>query len=339
MGSRLFPAGQFWETPLFVATALLFERDKVGEVDDWEGLVDRLHRSSILWIDLGKSDVSEVQGLSESLELDSASMERLSSTDDEPFFGDFGSYLHVNVYAPSADARGTDFVSIDCIVSKRWLVTVHSQDVDVIENFRRRAVDGTGDTGHIDGLEFLATLLEWVLNAYLEAFDRIEDDLGEFDARVLDGRLEDPDTELRRLVELRREIRGLRKALVSHREMFLALTRPELEAIASSSHAERFESLRSRLEDAIQGARDSRDSIVGSFDVLIARNEQRQNEVMKVLTLASVLFLPGALLAGVLGMNFKVGFFDHASLFWVVVAIIAGMIVATLLAARLRKWI
>ena len=322
-----------------MATALLFERDTVGEVDDWEGLVDRLHRSSILWIDLGKPDVAEVQRLSESLELDSASIERLSSTDDEPFFGDFGSYLHVNVYAPSADARHNDFVSIDCVVGERWLVTVHSHDADVIENFRRRASDGTGETGRLDGLEFLATLLEWVLNAYLEAFDRIEDDLGEFDARVLEGRLEDAEAELRRLVGLRREIRGLRKALVAPREMFLALTRPELEAIASSSHAERFGSLRSRLEDAIQGARDSRDSIVGSFDVLIARNEQRQNEVMKVLTLASVLFLPGALLAGVLGMNFKVGFFDHASLFWVVVAIIAGMIVATLVAARLRKWI
>jgi Mg2+ and Co2+ transporter CorA len=73
--------------------------------------------------------------------------------------------------------------------------------------------------------------------------------------------------------------------------------------------------------------------------VLIARTGHRTNEIMKVLTLASVLLLPGALLAGVLGMNFRVGLFEHAELFWVVVALIAVIAVATLGVARARRWI
>ena len=95
------------------------------------------------------------------------------------------------------------------------------------------------------------------------------------------------------LVEMRREVGRLRRALVSHREVVLALTRPELEAIASSDSAERFTSLRDRLEEAVQASRDTRESIVGSFDVLLASTGQRTNEIMKVLTLASVLLLPG----------------------------------------------
>ncbi len=102
-----------------------------------------------------------------------------------------------------------------------------------------------------------------------------------------------------------------------------ALTRPELEAIASSDSAERFTSLRDRLEEAVQASRDARESIVGSFDVLLASTGQRTNEIMKVLTLASVLLLPGALIAGVMGMNFEVGIFETAAYFWVVLAIIA----------------
>ena len=57
----------------------------------------------------------------------------------------------------------------------------------------------------------------------------------------------------------------------------------------------------------MQEARDAREAIVGSFDVLIARGGHRTNEIMKVLTLTSVILLPGALIAGVMGMNFKVG--------------------------------
>jgi Mg2+ and Co2+ transporter CorA len=72
---------------------------------------------------------------------------------------------------------------------------------------------------------------------------------------------------------------------------------------------------------------------------LIARTEQRTNEIMKVLTLASVLLLPGALIAGVMGMNFKVGFFEHAVYFWVVVGLIAVVAAATLAVARARRWI
>jgi Mg2+ and Co2+ transporter CorA len=60
---------------------------------------------------------------------------------------------------------------------------------------------------------------------------------------------------------------------------------------------------------------------------------------MKVLTLTSVILLPGALLAGVMGMNFKVGLFQNTSLFWVVVAAIIAVAPLTLGIAKLRHWI
>ena len=60
---------------------------------------------------------------------------------------------------------------------------------------------------------------------------------------------------------------------------------------------------------------------------------------MKVLTLTSVILLPGALLAGVMGMNFKVGLFHNASLFWVVVAVIIAVAPLTFGIAKLRDWI
>ena len=86
--------------------------------------------------------------------------------------------------------------------------------------------------------------------------------------------------------------------------------------------------------------RDTRESIVGSFDVLLPSTGQRTNEIVKVLTLASVvLLLPGALIAGVMGMNFKVGIFETAAYFWVVIGIIVAVIVATLAVARAREWI
>jgi magnesium transporter len=318
--------------------AVLFDRDESLVVDDWEALVDRLGRKSLLWIDLCPPGRDEIDALTTSLGLDEQSRERLSDDDDGPYFADFESYLHVRARAPSA-TDGAELSAIDCLVSKRWLVTVHEREVEVIETVRQHAADGSGDTGKLDGIEFLATLLEWVLHAYLESFDRIEDELAEIDSSLLDSPPADPSMQLPQLVSLRREIRELRAALVAHRELFLALGHSELKAIADSDHAARFARLESRLEQTIQSARDCRDSAVGSFDVLIARTEQRTNEIVKVLTLGSMLFLPGALIAGVLGMNFRVGFFEYDELFWVVLVAIVGLMAAVFVAARLRRWI
>ena len=122
--------------------------------------------------------------------------------------------------------------------------------------------------------------------------------------------------------------------LSAHRPTLVALTYPELEPLGDSDAAERFQSLLSRFETTLQEARDAREAIVGSFDVLIARGGHRTNEIMKVLTLASVILLPGALLAGVMGMNFKVGLFEEPMLFWVVLAVIVAVAPVTLVIAR-----
>ena len=52
-----------------------------------------------------------------------------------------------------------------------------------------------------------------------------------------------------------------------------------------------------------------------------------------------MILLPGALLAAVMGMNFKVGFFDNSSLFWVVVVVIVAVAPVTIGVAKLRDWI
>lgn len=318
-------------------TALLFEREQVDEIDDWASRVHNLGRDSILWVDLDRSK-EQLDEAMESLDLAPACRERLLDSEGRPFFGDFATFLHVTVFVPTREETDVTLERVECLVAERWVVTVHETPIEVFDDYRRRA-EGSGDVGRLDGVDFLAGLLEWVLEAYLRSFEAVELALEELDTNALEGSLEPPEQELRRLVELRRDIGRLRRALVSHRQLFLALARPELEAITRSDHADRFAALRARLEDVVQAARDSRDSIVGSFDIIIARTEQRTNEIVKVLTLGSLLLLPGALLAGIMGMNFRLGIFEDALYFWIVLALMAAIAAGTVAAARIRRWI
>jgi Mg2+ and Co2+ transporter CorA len=150
---------------------------------------------------------------------------------------------------------------------------------------------------------------------------------------------EGADEDIESLIEMRRQVGTYRRALAAHRSALVALTHPELEALGDNASGERFQSLFVRFEATLQEARDAREAIVGSFDVLIARGAHKTNRIMTVLTLTSVILLPGALLAAVMGMNFKVGLFANTSLFWVTVAVIIAIAPLTIGIAKRKDWL
>jgi magnesium transporter len=251
-------------------------------------------------------------------------------------FHDACDFVRVALRAP-IDNGSSNVANVTCIVGDHWALTAHDKPVAVLDELAELAV-GSGPTGQLTGPTFLAMLFEWVMNGYSKSFEQIEEELETIDERAMRG-LGSAESHIEPLVALMRRTGRLRRDLASHRTALLALTQPELEALGDEQEAERFRRLLDQFDTAMQTARDARASVVSSFDVLIARTGHTTNEIMKVLTLASVILLPGTLLAGVLGMNFKVGLFAHPELFWVVIALMIGVALVTLTVAKLRRWI
>jgi magnesium transporter len=315
--------------------AILFERQQVAELEDLSDRPRRLSGSKLLWVDLDGGTQAGADEVAEAFGLDKQTRDGLAKPHDRPVFKDHGRYLHLTTYAPREDDEGK-LHALECVVGENWVVTAHDRPIVVLEDFAAR-VSGSGDTGSLDGPGFLAALLEWVLGSYTAAFERIEQRLEDFDVQAMRGRGADNDIE--KLVEMRREVGTLRRALAAHRSALVALTHPELEALGDNASGERFVSLFTRFESTMQEARDAREAIVGAFDVLIAHSGHQTNQIMKVLTLVSVILLPGSVVAGVMGMNFEIGLFDTPWLFWVILAAIIAVAPLTLGIAKARQWI
>ena len=111
-----------------------------------------------------------------------------------------------------------------------------------------------------------------MLGEHTTAFEQIEAELEKIDSQGMRGEGE-PEDHIENLVTLRLRVGSLRRSLTSHRPLLMALAQPELEALGDKASARRFELLIDRYEQTLQGARDARESIVGSFDVLIARTD------------------------------------------------------------------
>jgi magnesium transporter len=323
-------------------TAYLFDRRRGEEIEDWADTAADLSKQQVLWIDLLDPGEDEENAVREVFDLARSDRFRTGDGEARAQIEQTAKHIRVTSIAVSTDESdpSRETVVIDCFIGENWVVSAHESELAVIDDFRKLA-DGESELGFLDSPSFLATLLAWVVTSYSRAFDEVETTLEEFDVSVLDGPGSDTEKHIARLIEVRARVGRLRRALAPHREVFAALAHPELDLISTEMSAERFGKLTEQVDVALGAARDAKDAVVNSFDVLILRTEHRTNEIVKVLTLASILLLPGALIAGVMGMNvnFSGATFAHSPLFWIVLAAIVGIAGGTLALARMRRWI
>ena len=325
-----------------MVSAYLFDQRQGARVEDWVGALHGLNKNQILWIDMVDASKDETVDVLDELDLGTTAELKLGDPERRPCVEQFERHLRVTAVAVSETERdpALERIVIDCFLGSNWILTVHGADIAVLDDFRGVA-EGKGEVGLLDAPSFLTRLSEWVITSYLRAFDEIEETLDEIDVEAIAHASKDLEEQLEVLGEARRRVGRLRRTLAPHREVFATLSHSEFDSLSSEASAERFLALTARVDAALASARDVRDGVASSFDVLIVGTEHRTSEIVKVLTLASILLLPGALLAGMAGMNVNISAhtFVYSPLFWVVVTAIILIAIATLTFARVRQWI
>ncbi len=232
-------------------------------------------------------------------------------------------------------------ITLHCLVGANWVVTLHQGKLDLVDDFNKPF---HGDTllGELDAPAFLSMVLDWQLGGYFSVIEELQSDIDDLDEELLShspNQTTDEVTLLNRLQELRRRVRDLRQTLSPHREVFGLLGHPESVTVIGSDAASDYERLTERLQLTLDAVDTTREMIVGSFDIFMTRTAQATNDIMKRLTIVSVLLLPAGVIAGIMGMNFTLGIFEESWLFWVTLGVMATLATVTLMVAKRQKWI
>jgi magnesium transporter len=317
-----------------------FDADRTDEVLELdEALAKRPSERQLLWIDItGEMPPDLVPRLAETFGLDETTAATLETPADRPRMRVHGNYLRVTVVATPDPKQPRDSPWLNVIAVPNAVITHHLKPIGYLDELDEQVEVDTA-YGLLDSESFLATLLHMTITSYLRAVDRIEEEVALLDDRSLRDRhrtrlLED-------LVEVRGRIADLRRVLARHRFVYAALQgvvmeSPDGDGKGASALAE----VAGRYADAMAAVEGARESALGSFNVYMTRTAQRTNDVMKVLTLVTVLLLPGSLIAGLLGMNVVVPLSkDDPMSFWMVLAGVALLAAVITLVARKRQWL
>ena len=313
--------------------ALLSGSDGSDEAVDLAAWQKRpLKQDELLWIDAHDPNEDERDIITGVLSLDAATLEALDSDGDLPDARILDDGVIVTVQTIDRDIDDEPAV-LRIVIGPEWALTWHSEAIEFLDEHHERIQDQR-EVGRLTPVLFLVAMLGWHLDTFFDAADQLERDIDELDTAALRA---DQGDLLEQLVTMRRRISRMRRLLSLHRDMYTELGGPDFFPEREPSEAEALEAITHRLERATEAVANAREMLIGTFEVHMTRTAQRTNDIMRLLTWVSVTLLPAGVLAGIMGMNFQISFFDNPSVFWIVVGAMVVVAVATLSIARWRR--
>ena len=310
-------------------------KGKDRSVDLDQEAVSSLGDHELLWVDFDEHDEDAVRGAAEMLGLPAEAIDGIARRNGTAELERFPDAFRLRVVAVQEDGeRGSLMASpIDIVAARNVVLTLHDGAVRDFEEFDR-GTHGETRLGHLDAASFASALVDTVLTGYLRVVEDVERRVDTLDEQAL--RTGDPEVFLREVVALRRRVAMLRRSLAPLRVALAPLGRPDAE---NPEVGKPWPGLLDRLERVIDTVENARELLIGSFDVFLARHAERTNDIMKALTILNAVLLPAVVVAGVMGMNFKLGFFDEATNFWFVVGAMLALAAGILGFGRWRGWL
>jgi len=189
---------------------------------------------------------------------------------------------------------------LSILFGKGFVLTVQEEpDVDCLDPLRDRIRAGRGRIRKA-GSDYLAyALFDTVIDGFFPVLEHFGEVLEEMELRALEA----PATMSAEIFQLKRELLQLRRAIWPQRDLLSSLLRdtsPHIDADTRVYLRDTYDHA-VQVMDMVESFREIASSLM---DLVMTGVSNRLNEVMKVLTILSTIFLPMTFVAGVYGMNF-----------------------------------
>ncbi len=305
---------------------------------DPQAIRDHLKKDKFFWLDLTAPSREELGQLRELFGFHPLALEDTEHFHQRPKLDDYGDYVFLVFYG--AWRHRTDdpepLREVHLFVSGQYLVTIHRDPLPILEQ-QREQLDGRA----LHSEQFLLyRVLDALVDSFFPLLSAMDDEIDELEAAVL----EDPDEhQLERLFALKRELVMMRKVVSPQRDLFVRSVDqiaqlPGFQLDERDYFRDVYDHL-IRISDLIDSYRDL---LSGATDLYLSTISNRQNDVMKQLTVIATIFLPLSFITGFFGMNFgyMVGHITSTWTFWLLgIGSMLATVLVLLVFFRRRRWV
>jgi magnesium transporter len=302
-------------------------------------ILNQVDPSAISWINVsGLSQTDIIQKIGEHFGLHPLIIEDILDTNHRPKIEDHGSYLFtaIKMLYPDENSSKIIYEQVSIILGEHFVLTFQEGGRDVFDPVRERIRTAKGKIRTLGPDYLVYTLIDAVVDHYYVVLEKIGDHIESTEEQLVIN----PTNEIMKDIHgLKNELLFLRRSLWPLRDIVAFLERGDSDLIADST-AIYFRDVYDHTIQVFDTCELFRDIISGLLDTYLSSLSNRLNEVMKVLTVFSTIFIPLTFIVGIYGMNFE--FMPELKWPWSYPALWVFMISVVVIMIRYfrkRRWI
>jgi len=255
----------------------------------------------------------------------------------------FDDHLFVVLHFPVYDKKAGRVISseVDIFVGKNYVITIHEGKikalVDLFENAQdrpkvRNEIIGKAGAGYL-----LYNILNIIIDSIFPILYKIDTDLDIIEDKIFEGK--EISQQIEALSVQRRNILSYRK-IISPQRVVMPQVRERLRLVGiKEAMTLYFDDLVDHVEKIWQTLDEQKEVVEGLHVDTSALVNITTNDVIKILTVLSVIFLPLTLVASIYGMNIRLPFEKHPLAFVIVMGAMVAIMVSMLAFFRKKGWI
>jgi magnesium transporter len=277
-------------------------RERVSRVE----LEQALKTQARLWVDIDGFTKADAPILLDTFSFHHLSVEDCLDDIHYPKVEQFPNYVFVILHTVEVTKKHVPTSEVDFFLTPKVLVTVHQRSSRVLEEVRRHIAEGALATAQVPDRLFHIMSSRYIdeyfplLDSLDREIDQIEDTIFKEQSDTTGGAA---DT-INRFLSAKKRITLLRRLLSPQRDVFSRLSRSEF-SLVSPQTVVYFRDVYDRLFRITEILDSFRDVLSSTLEAHLSVVSNRLNEVMKVLTIVTVILLPLTVVTGIYGMNFQ----------------------------------
>ena len=302
--SLVFVGSQRMEAPLL--RLMTFDETTVSEatLGTLEDLPD-VKSGSVTWLNVDGVHVAEtIRDVGRRFNLNTVLQAKIMRTGQRPRIAEYDNVVYFVLNMLRFDKESGEIVSeqISIVVGDSFLLTFQEQRGDVFDPVRERIRKGRKRIRR-SGADYLAyALLDILSDNYID----ITEVLGAEIEKIEDELAEESNTEiLTRINRYKKEVNLVRRQIRPVRELLIQAPKLESQLIQDET-IEVWSGVRMQVIQANESIDAHRDMLNDELNLYHSIMSAKMNDVMKVLTIFSAIFIPLTFIAGIYGTNFEV---------------------------------
>ncbi len=284
-----------------------FNEAEVAEyaIEKPEQLLKFLDTEKIKWIRVtGVHDAELITRIGEIFNINQLELEDVTNTSQRPRMEERDGYLFMIFKALILNAEDQDVVieQVSLVLGKNYVISFHETASDLFDSLRARILSGKGRVRKMKSDYLAFTMADVLIDQYFVILEDIGNTIESIESDLV---LNPGSADQEAIYRIKRRLVYVGRTVWPVRELINEVERSDHGLIHDESRIY-FRNIYDHTVQIIETLDSLRDLTSSMMDLYLSSVSLKLNEIMKVLTIFSALFIPLTFLAGVYGMNFKV---------------------------------